>query len=212
MYNFSKRLIDILFSVIGLFIFALPILFLGILIKFTSKGPMIYWSQRVGVNNKIFLMAKLRSMKTDTPELSSIHFPESQKYLICFGKFLRAMGLDELPQLYNILKGDMSLVGPRPVVLDDHETIIFRNNKKLNTIKPGLTGLAQINGRSKISITEKIEYDEYYMNNMNLKLDFYIIFLTNFYLFKENFIGNKLAGTDTPEIPFILTSKNFFKL
>lgn len=213
MYKICKRIFDIVVSAAGLILFAVPIIFLGILIKLTSKGPMIYWSKRTGLNNKIFSMAKLRSMKTDAPELSTANFPGSSEYYTCFGKFLRNTGLDELPQLFNILKGDMSLVGPRPVILDDQETIIFRNYKNINTIKPGLTGLAQIHGRSKISINEKIYYDEYYMKYRNFKMDIYIIFFTNLFLFKENFlISKKPPKTDIAKIPFVLSARNFLEL
>jgi O-antigen biosynthesis protein WbqP len=133
-------------------------------------------------------MAKLRTMKYGTPILSSNHFKEQEKYFIPFGKFLRVFGFDELPQLYNILKGDMSFVGPRPLVLDDYETVNLRNAKKVNTIKPGLTGLAQINGRNDMSIPKKVYYDGIYLENMNMLLDMKIILLTNYYMFCENIL------------------------
>jgi O-antigen biosynthesis protein WbqP len=131
-------------------------------------------------------------MKVGSPELSSNHLGEPDKYFISFGKFFRDSGLDELPQLYNILKGDMSLVGPRPVLMDDFETITLRNEKQINTIKPGLTGLAQINGRNEITIPEKVMYDEIYLQNMSFLLDIKIIFMTNYYLIRENIL-NKTA-------------------
>lgn len=211
MYIFNKRLIDVIISAAGLIIFSIPILLLGILIKLTSKGPIIHWSRRVGMNNKIFSMAKLRSMKSGAPVLSSFHFPESQNYFIFLGKFLRETGLDELPQLYNILRGDMSLVGPRPVILDDHEIIVSRNNRKISSIKPGLTGLAQIHGRNKISVEEKIGYDEFYMKNRNLKFDLQILFLTNLYLFKENFSETNKPEAYNAEKKGFLNTGDFFE-
>ena len=203
-YQIFKRQFDIIFSIIGLIIFAIPILIFGIIIKITSRGPVIHWSERVGLNNTCFFMAKLRTMKIGSPQLSSNHFINPENYFIRFGKFFRDFGIDELPQLYNILKGDMSFVGPRPVVFDDIETITLRNEKKLvNNIKPGLTGLAQINGRSKITIPEKIKYDEIYKEKMCFMLDIIIIIKTNYYLIQENIFKNTVKNRKSEQLPYI---------
>lgn len=187
-----KRIFDILFASIGLLIFILPLLLFGLLIKLSSKGPIIHWSHRVGVRNRVFRMAKLRTMKNGTPVLSSNHFHMPEKYLIRFGKIFREFGFDEIPQLYNILKGEMSFVGPRPLVLDDREIISLRNVKGVNNIRPGLTGLAQINGRNGMAIPEKVKYDELYMKNMCMLLDLKILVLTNYTMLCQNILRRRI--------------------
>lgn len=136
-------------------------------------------------------MAKLRTMRCDTPVLDSNLFKNPGKNFVRFGKFLRKFGIDELPQLYNIFRGDMSIVGPRPVILKDKELISERAKRGVNTIKPGLTGLAQINGRNELSIERKVYYDEIYLQNVNFLLDVKIIFSTNYYLLSENIFKRK---------------------
>jgi O-antigen biosynthesis protein WbqP len=185
-YQFWKRIIDILFASIGIMIFFIPIALIGMIIKISSKGPIIHWSNRIGINNSRFRMVKLRTLKTDTPVIPSNIINSRGEYFIRFGKILRNSGIDELPQLYNILKGDMSIVGPRPVIVSETDLISYRTEKGINKIKPGLTGLAQINGRDKLSIFNKIKYDETYLEKMNMSLDIKIIFLTNYWLIKEN--------------------------
>jgi O-antigen biosynthesis protein WbqP len=185
-YDFWKRIIDILLAVPGFIILCIPILLIGLIIKTTSKGPVIYWSKRVGRNNKSFRMAKLRTMKVETPEIPSYKINNDEKQLIRFGKFLRKTGIDELPQLYNILKGDMSIVGPRPVISDETELITLRTKKEIHKIKPGITGLAQVKGREKLNIQDKIKYDEIYLQSMSFILDIKILFLTNCSLLSEN--------------------------
>ncbi len=196
-YQLFKRLFDIIFSAIGLLLLSFPILIFGILIKIISRGPVLHWSNRIGKNNHYFKMAKLRTMKNGSPLLSSNHFKEAEKYFIKFGKIFRDLGIDELPQLYNILKGEMSFVGPRPVITDDFETLHLRNEKMLSSVKPGLTGLAQIMGRSGLPINTKVHYDEIYMKNMSLSLDIKIIIMTNYYMFFENVLSriHPMEGT-----------------
>jgi O-antigen biosynthesis protein WbqP len=199
-YPLYKRLFDIIFSFIGLILFALPLLIFVIMIKIISKGPVLHWSDRVGINNSHFKMAKLRTMKNGTPVLSSNHFKKPDRYFIPLGKVFREFGFDELPQLYNILRGDMSFVGPRPVILDDYETINLRNEKMVNSIKPGLTGLAQINGRNDTTIPEKVRFDEIYMQNMSISLDIKIIILTNYYMICENIFRRNILGLNLTKI------------
>lgn len=206
-YQFYKRLFDTIFALVGLIVFALPILLLGTIIKITSRGPIIYWSKRVGINNSCFRMAKLRTMKNCTPVLASNHFNKPEEYFILFGKFFREFGFDELPQLYNILKGEMSFVGPRPVVLDDYEIITLRKKKNVNSIKPGLTGLAQINGRNGMTIQTKVKYDEIYMQSMSILLDLKIIFLTNYYMMSENIFHKTVSNIEFIKLPEFRTSK-----
>jgi O-antigen biosynthesis protein WbqP len=129
-------------------------------------------------------------MKISAPIVPSNLINSQEKYFIRFGKLLRNSGIDELPQFYNILKGDMSFVGPRPVIINEYDIITKRNEKGINKLKPGLTGLAQIKGRDKLSVKEKIKYDEIYMQKTNLVLDLKIILLTNYWLFCENILKN----------------------
>jgi len=164
---------------------------IGVIMKCNSIGPILHFSTRAGQNNRRFRMLKLRTMKPDTPEIPSNLISRQERYFIRFGKFLRNTGIDELPQFINILKGDMSFVGPRPVIISETELITERAKRGIERLKPGLTGLAQINGRDRLSVNSKLKYDEIYMKNMSLFLDIKIILLTNFWLFREN-IFNKL--------------------
>lgn len=184
-----KRLFDIFLVILGILFFSAPMMLISIIIKFTSKGPVIHWSKRVGINNTYFMMAKFRTMRTNTPvrEIKKLNKPE--KYYTSIGNFLRKFCLDELPQLYNILIGEMSFVGPRPVLFNHFEIINLRNEKGLNLIKPGLTGLAQIKGRSELSAFERVKFDEHYMLNMSLILDCKIILMTNYFLLRENYFN-----------------------
>lgn len=182
-----KRLFDIILASLGLVFFSVLMIIIGITIKLTSSGPIIHWSKRIGINNTFFMMAKFRTMRINTPVKDIKTFDKPEIYYTSTGNFLRKYSLDELPQLLNIIKGDMSFVGPRPVLNNHLDIITLRNEKGVNNIKPGLTGLAQIKGRSQLSVTEKVKYDEYYMLNMSLPLDMKIIFMTNYYLIKENF-------------------------
>lgn len=192
-YHFWKRIIDIILAVIGIIILIIPLSVICIIIKITSKGPIIHWADRIGIKDKCFKMAKLRTLKTDTPEISSNLINSENYYFIRFGKILRSTGIDELPQLYNIIKGDMSFVGPRPVITIESDIISERKKRGIDKIRPGLTGLAQINGREKLSVFNKVKYDEIYMQNMNLLLDLKIIFLTNYWLLRENIPSKKIS-------------------
>lgn len=173
-----KRFCDFTFSLVLLLIFALPMLLVALAVKLTSKGPVFYWSDRVGRNNVIFKMPKFRSMRTNTPAVATHLLADPDCYLTCIGKFLRKSSMDELPQLLSIIKGDMSFVGPRPALFNQHDLVKLRTEKGVQVLIPGLTGWAQINGRDELPIPLKVEFDEYYCNNRSLWLDMKIIFMT----------------------------------
>lgn len=179
MTDFLKRILDITISSIVLIIFLIPLAFLYILVKTTSKGPFIHWSKRIGQNNEIFLMPKIRSMRIDTPQLATDLLNSSAStYLTPAGKLLRKTSFDEIPQVWSVLKGDMSLVGPRPALFNQYNLIDLRTKKMIQILKPGITGWAQINGRDIISDEQKVDLDEHYLKNKSLFLDFKILFLT----------------------------------
>lgn len=153
-------------------------LIIALLVKATSRGPVLYWSDRVGRNNTIFKMPKFRTMKINTPAVATHLLKNPDQYLTPVGKFLRKSSLDELPQLFSILKGDMSFVGPRPALFNQYDLVEFRTQKGVHVLSPGLTGWAQINGRDEIPIPVKVEYDKYYMMNQSFFFDLKIILLT----------------------------------
>lgn len=173
-----KRLFDILMAVSALILFGIPMLAVAMLVKLTSRGPALYWSDRVGKNNSIFKMPKFRTMRIDTPAVATHLLGDPGRFLTPIGKFLRKSSLDELPQIFSVLKGDMSIVGPRPALYNQDDLIALRTDKSIHTLTPGLTGWAQINGRDELPIPVKVEYDEYYLKNRSLALDIRIIFKT----------------------------------
>jgi O-antigen biosynthesis protein WbqP len=175
-----KRLFDIILSFSLLLVFTIPILFIAMMVKITSRGPALYASERVGVNNAIFRMFKFRTMKIDTPQVATHLMENPEQYLTSVGKFLRKTSLDELPQLLNILKGDMSFVGPRPALFNQHDLVELRTRKGISSLVPGLTGWAQINGRDELPVLVKVEYDEYYYKNHSFFMDIKILFMTLF--------------------------------
>lgn len=175
-----KRLIDLLLALIATAILLLPILITALLVKLTSRGPAVYWSDRVGKNNAIFRMPKFRSMRIDTPAVATHLLDKPEQYLTPIGSFLRKSSLDELPQLWSILKGDMSFVGPRPALFNQHDLIALRTEKQVHTIPPGLTGWAQVNGRDELPIPVKVEMDAYYLAHQSLLMDFRILWMTFF--------------------------------
>jgi len=173
-----KRFFDITCSIIALFILGIPMLVVSLLVKLTSKGAVLYWSDRIGRDNAIFKMPKFRTMRTDTPNVATHLLGDSDSYLTSVGKFLRQTSLDELPQLFSIIKGDMSIVGPRPALYNQEDLIELRTAKGVHRLTPGLTGWAQINGRDELSIPVKVEFDEYYLKNRSFTFDMRIIFRT----------------------------------
>lgn len=171
------RLLDLFLGIIASIIFFIPFWIVVILVKLTSPGPAIHWSKRVGKNNQIFLMPKFRTMRIDTPQVAT-HLLDGKSFLTPIGGFLRKSSLDEIPQLISVLKGDMSLVGPRPALFNQYDLMELRTKHGVHTLLPGVTGWAQINGRDELSIPEKVEYDADYLKRKSLSFDVKIIFLT----------------------------------
>jgi O-antigen biosynthesis protein WbqP len=181
-----KRLFDFLCALLFLLIFFLPLIIVGLMIKMTSDGPAVYWSRRVGKNNKIFLMPKFRSMLISTPQVATHLLKNSDSHITPFGKFIRKTSIDELPQFYSVLKGDMSLVGPRPALFNQDDLIELRTKKKVDQLRPGITGWAQVNGRDDLPIPVKVQFDEHYLNNSSFMLDLRILFLTIYKVLKKD--------------------------
>lgn len=173
-----KRLFDLLISLVAVTVLFLPMLILALLVKLTSAGPVLYWSDRVGKNNAIFRMPKFRTMRIDTPVVATHLLGDPDRWLTPIGKFLRRSSLDELPQIFNILKGDMSIVGPRPALFNQEDLIALRTQRDIHRLVPGLTGWAQINGRDELPIPIKVNFDEYYLCNRSFLLDLKIIAMT----------------------------------
>jgi O-antigen biosynthesis protein WbqP len=177
-----KRIFDITLTVVLLILFSLPMLMIALLIKITSKGSVLHWSDRIGKNNVIFKMPKIRTMKSGTPEVATHLMKNPDQYCTSIGKFLRKYSLDELPQLFSVLKGDMSFVGPRPALYNQDDLIELRTKKGIHTIAPGVTGWAQVNGRDFLPIPLKVELDEHYFKHRSIKFDLKILFLTILYV------------------------------
>ena len=173
-----KRLFDLILALIAASLLLVPIVVVAVLAKLTSKGPALYWSDRVGMYNTIFKMPKFRSMKVDTPAVASHLMNDPDAYITPFGGFLRHTSLDELPQLWCILKGEMSFVGPRPALFNQDDLIVLRTEKGVDQLVPGLTGWAQVKGRDELPIPEKVALDLEYMERQSLWFDIYILWLT----------------------------------
>lgn len=173
-----KRFADIFFSIVLILISFLPSILISLLIKFTSNGPILYWSDRIGRNNKIFKMPKFRTMKLNSPAVASNLMENPELYITPIGKILRNFSLDELPQLICILGGSMSFIGPRPALFNQKDLIELRTNNNIHRLCPGITGWAQVNGRDQISIYKKVDLEIYYRDNKSFILDLKIVFLT----------------------------------
>jgi O-antigen biosynthesis protein WbqP len=173
-----KRFLDLFVGLVASVVFIVPLLIVALLVKLTSKGPVLYWSNRVGRNNVIFSMPKLRTMRMDTPVVATHLLQNPDQFLTPIGGFLRKSSVDELPQLWCILRGDMSVVGPRPALFNQQNLIEMRTEKGVHVIRPGLTGWAQINGRDELPIPEKVELDLYYLRRQSLTFDMKVILLT----------------------------------
>ena len=192
-----KRLLDILFGLI-LLTFLSPLLLLIILvIKVGAKGPALFRQRRVGRNNKEFVLYKFRSMRTDTPNVATHLLKDSQSYITPFGKFLRKSSLDELPQLLNILKGDMTFIGPRPALYNQYDLINLRTKCGVHILRPGVSGWAQVNGRDSLGVNEKVQLDCVYLGKRNLFFDLKILFFTLLKVLKAEGI---LEGGREPSI------------
>jgi O-antigen biosynthesis protein WbqP len=175
-----KRAFDISLSVLLILILSPLFLTLALVVKMTSKGPMLYWSSRVGMNNSLFRMPKFRSMRIDTPQVATHLLAEPNIYLTPIGSFLRRTSLDELPQLFSILTGNLSFVGPRPALFNQDDLVALRIERGVHVLLPGLTGWAQINGRDELPIPVKVQFDYEYLQQRSFKFDLYIIFKTAF--------------------------------
>lgn len=172
------RLFELIFSLLILLFLLIPLIILLIIIKLSSDGSVIHWSKRIGQKNSIFLMPKFRTMAENTPDVATHLLKDPDQYLTRIGKFLRKYSLDEIPQLYSILLGKMTFVGPRPALFNQKDLIDLRTKLGIHNLKPGITGWAQINGRDNLTIKQKVDYDFYYYKNKNIILDLKIIFMT----------------------------------
>lgn len=173
-----KRTIDFVLSLVAIIIFIIPMIIVAICIKVESKGPVLFKQQRVGINQNLFEIYKFRSMFTETPNVSTEDLGDPSVYITKIGKFIRKTSLDELPQLFNILKGDMSIVGPRPALFNQYHLINMREKENIHSIRPGLTGYAQVMGRDFISDQEKVQYDKYYVDHRSSWFDLKIVWMT----------------------------------
>ena len=173
-----KRIFNLLLGIVIFGLFAAPMLLISIAVRLSSKGPALYWSDRVGVNNKIFKMPKFRSMLIDTPSVATHLLNNPDSHLSPIGVFLRRSSLDESPQLFSVLKGDMSFVGPRPALYNQDDLIALRTEKGVDKLLPGITGWAQVNGRDDLSIPDKVALDAEYLNRQSFWFDMKILWMT----------------------------------
>jgi O-antigen biosynthesis protein WbqP len=173
-----KRVFDILLGCLATLILFVPVLLVAVAVCVTSKGPALYWSERIGRNNVIFKMPKFRSMRVGTPAVATHLLADAASHLTPIGSFLRKSSLDELPQLWSILAGDMSFVGPRPALFNQQDLIALRTEQGVHSLVPGLTGWAQVNGRDELPIPEKVKLDAAYLQRQSLGFDICILWLT----------------------------------
>ena len=173
-----KRVFDFIMALFLLCFLSVPILIIASMVKLTSKGPVLYWSDRVGKDNKMFKMPKFRTMRVDTPPVATHLLRNPDVYLTSIGSFLRKFSLDELPQLWSILRGHMSFIGPRPALFNQNDLIELRTNKGIHKLVPGITGWAQVNGRDDIPIPLKVKYEEHYLKNKSFFMDLTILYMT----------------------------------
>ena len=177
-YSTVKRLIDIAAAGAGLVVLCIPLAAVAALVRATSAGPAIYWSKRVGRDNRLFWMPKFRTMRADTPEVATHLLEKPDRWVTPIGDLLRRTSLDELPQLWSVLVGDMSLVGPRPALFNQDDLIAQRGALGVEQLKPGVTGWAQVNGRDELPIPVKVEFDRQYLERRSLALDLEILWRT----------------------------------
>ena len=173
-----KRIFDLLLGVVILALIVIPMLLISISVRLSSKGSALYWSNRIGRNNEIFKMPKFRSMLINTPDVATHLLNTPDSYLSPIGTFLRRSSLDEFPQLFSVLKGDMSLIGPRPALHNQDDLIALRTKKSVDKLLPGITGWAQVNGRDELSIPDKVALDVEYLNRQSFWFDMKILWMT----------------------------------
>jgi O-antigen biosynthesis protein WbqP len=185
-----KRIFDLILGVAILMLLVVPMLLISIAVRFSSKGSALYWSDRIGKNNKIFKMPKFRSMLIDTPAVATHLLDNPDAYLSPIGGFLRLSSLDELPQLFSVLKGDMSFVGPRPALYNQDDLITLRSEKGVDKLLPGITGWAQVNGRDELSIPDKVVLDIEYLNRQSFWFDMKILWMTFLKVMKRDGVSH----------------------
>ncbi len=185
-----KRIFDLILAIFLFLVLLISLLLIAVLVITTSKGPALYWSDRVGKNNKIFKMPKFRSMLTDTPAVATHLLDNPDVYLSPIGGFLRSTSLDELPQLFSVLKGDMSFVGPRPALFNQEDLIVLRSEKGVDRLLPGITGWAQVNGRDELSIPDKVALDVEYLNRQSFWFDMKILWMTFIRVMKRDGVSH----------------------
>ena len=181
-----KRIFDLVLGAVILVLSAVPLILISIAVIFTSKGPIIYWSERVGKNNKIFKMPKFRSMLVGTPSVATHLLKNPNLHMSPIGSFIRQTSLDELPQFFSVIKGDMSIVGPRPALFNQDDLIVLRKERGVDKLKPGITGWAQVNGRDKLSDFDKVALDVEYLKKQSFWFDMKILWMTLFNALKFN--------------------------
>ncbi len=185
-----KRLVDLTIGIVAATILVVPIFLVALLVKLTSPGPILYWSDRVGRNNKLFKMPKFRSMRVGTPAVATHLLNNPDIYLTPVGSFLRKSSLDELPQLWSILIGDMSFVGPRPALFNQDDLVASRTEHGIHELLPGLTGWAQINGRDELAIVDKVKLDAEYLARQSLRFDLHILWMTLLKVLKRDGVSH----------------------
>ena len=185
-----KRFFDLLLALILSFFLIWLIVLVAIVVRLSSKGPVLYWSSRIGVDNQLFKMPKFRTMRVQTPVLATHLMTKPNSFLSPIGAFLRRFSLDELPQLFSILKGEMSFVGPRPALFNQDDLITLRTEKGVDKLVPGVTGWAQVNGRDELPIPDKVALDVEYMERQSFGFDIYILWLTFFKVSRSDDISH----------------------
>ncbi|MBC2722198.1 sugar transferase [Desulfosporosinus sp.] len=192
-----KRCTDVLFGFLLLIILSPLLIIIALVIKLDSKGPALFCQKRIGRNNREFVFYKFRSMRTETPDVATHLLKDPQSFITPVGKFLRKSSLDELPQLLNIIKGDMTFIGPRPALYNQYDLIEMRTKCGVHTLRPGVSGWAQVNGRDCLELSEKVDYDLYYLEHHNVALDIKILFFTALKVLKADGIRE---GARNPEM------------
>ena len=190
LYETTKRVLDVVIALLALAVLAVPMLAIALSVKLSSRGPVLYWSDRIGRGNAIFSMPKFRSMYTGTPAVATHLLAQPAAYITPLGQFLRKSSLDELPQLWSVLAGDMSLVGPRPALFNQDDLIEARTTAGVHELRPGITGWAQVNGRDELPIPEKVALDAAYLRNRSFLLDLRILFLTAWKVVKRDGVAH----------------------
>lgn len=186
----GKRALDIVLALAALGLALLPMLAIALAVKLTSKGPVLYWSQRVGLGNQLFAMPKFRTMRVDTPAVATHLLADPNRYLTPIGGFLRKTSLDELPQFWNILSGEMSWVGPRPALFNQDDLVEQRSARGVQRLVPGLTGWAQVNGRDELPIPQKVTLDAEYLHDISLAADIKILAMTFFKVLRRDGVAH----------------------